>query len=104
MKHRTITLAIFLLLSAAAVFAYAGLTSEAAPAGSVAEPEPQRRARRRQPQRRRRPASNRPRVDYSKFSHRTAAHQRSCDSCHTNPTPNWTRARAGDAAFPDVTD
>ncbi len=103
MKHRTATLAIFFLFSAFAVFAHASLTSEAS-AGRAAEPEPQRRAQ----QRRRRPAratARRPRVDYSKFSHRTAAHQqRSCDSCHTSPTPNWTRARAGDAAFPDVTD
>jgi hypothetical protein len=103
MKHRTATLALFLVVSACAACAYASLTSEAAPAGN-AGPEPQGRARRRQPQRRRAPAPRRPRVDYSKFSHRTAAHQRSCDSCHTSPTDNWSRARAGAAAFPDVTD
>jgi hypothetical protein len=103
MKHRTATLAAFLLLSACAVFAYASLTSEAA-SRRVASPEPQRRARQRQQQRRRAPAARAPRVDYSKFTHRTAAHQRSCDSCHTSPTPNWSRARAGEAAFPDVTD
>ncbi len=104
MTHRTATLAVFLLLSACAVFASASLTSEAAGRGA-AEPEPQRRAR--QQQRRRRPArtaARAPRVDYSKFTHRTAAHQRSCDSCHTSPTSNWSRARTGEAAYPDVTD
>ena len=96
MKHRTATLALLLVLSACAACAYAGLASEAA------TPEPQRRARPRQ--RRRPPAQRTPRVDYSKFSHRTAAHQRSCDSCHTSPTDNWSQARKGEAAFPDVTD
>jgi hypothetical protein len=100
MKQRKVTLALLLLLSASAVFVYTSLTSTA----EGRNIEPQRRA----PQRRRgaaRPAQrNRPRVDYSRFSHRTAAHKQSCNSCHTNPTPNWSRARAGDAAFPDVTD
>ena len=105
MKHRTATYAIILLLSVTALFVHAGLTSTAAGLGTTAraEPEPQRRA---QQQRRRRPAraARRPRVDYSRFSHRTAAHTQSCDSCHTNPTSNWSRVRANDAAFPDVTD
>lgn len=104
MKHRTATLAIFLLFSAFAVFAHASLTSEAS-AGRAAEPEPQRRARQQRRRRPARPAARRPRVDYSKFSHRTAAHQqRACDSCHTSPTANWSRARKPAAAFPDVTD
>ncbi|MCA1635194.1 MAG: hypothetical protein LC802_16250 [Acidobacteria bacterium] len=102
MKHRTPTLAFILLLSALALFVHAGLTSTAAGRNTIG-PEPQRR---RVQQRRRRPppAARRPRVDYSSFSHRTPAHIQACDSCHTNPTPNWSRVRAGDAAFPDVTD
>lgn len=94
MKRRTTQLATLLLLTAAAAFLHFQQISSAAP-------EPQRR---RAPSRqRRRPAA--PRVDYSRFSHRTAEHRReSCDSCHKAPTANWSRARAKDAAFPDVTD
>ncbi|HEV2861093.1 MAG TPA: cytochrome c3 family protein [Pyrinomonadaceae bacterium] len=94
MKRRTNQLATLLLLTAAAAFLHFHQTSSAAP-------EPQRR---RPPsrQRRRTPA---PRVDYSRFWHRTAEHRRdSCASCHAAPTANWTRARSKDAAFPDVTD
>jgi len=43
-------------------------------------------------------------VDYSKFSHNTAQHKLACDSCHKFPSANWKSVRAGDAAFPDVTD
>ena len=55
------------------------------------------------PQRRAKPAAP-PRVDYTRFSHRTAAHQRACDSCHKFPSANWKEVRKGDAAFPDVTE
>lgn len=41
---------------------------------------------------------------YSKFSHNTAQHKKTCDSCHKFPTANWNKLRTGDAAFPDVTD
>ncbi|MGB9179261.1 MAG: cytochrome c3 family protein [Pyrinomonadaceae bacterium] len=40
-------------------------------------------------------------IDYSKFSHRSAAHkEQACSACHKTPTENW--RKAGD--FPDVAD
>ncbi|HEX8722410.1 MAG TPA: hypothetical protein VF736_17475, partial [Pyrinomonadaceae bacterium] len=58
---------------------------------------------RRQRAQRRAPA--RPRVDYARFTHQTAAHRKdSCSSCHKSPSDNWRQARARDAAFPDITD
>ena len=47
-----------------------------------------------------------PRIDYSKFSHRThvQAQKLNCDSCHKFPSKNWKEVRKGDDAFPDVTD
>ncbi|MCA1593990.1 MAG: hypothetical protein LC754_15325 [Acidobacteria bacterium] len=45
-----------------------------------------------------------PRPDYSTFSHRTPQHRQACSSCHIAPTPNWTRVREREEAFPDVTD
>jgi hypothetical protein len=99
MTHRTLTLAILLLL-ASAVFVCPRLCAPTASA--KAEPLQQRRAR----ARRRTPTQrSQPRADYTKFSHRTSQHQQeSCDSCHTIPTRNWTQARDREAAFPDVTD
>src|SRR5688500_13398615 len=100
MRQRKLTLVISLLAAAAAFACWARL---AAPSASAAALEPQRRGRATQ---RRRPANTRrPRVDYTKFSHSTAAHRRgSCSSCHQTPTGNWQQARTADAAFPDVTD
>ena len=51
-------------------------------------------------------AQKKPRVDYSRFSHRTHVTQEklSCDSCHKFPTKNWKEVRQGDTAFPDVAD
>jgi hypothetical protein len=67
------------------------------------EAGPQRRAR--QPRRRApAPAQRPPRVAYTEFSHNNPAHQGSCDSCHKFPSANWKAARAGDEAFPDITD
>ena len=45
-----------------------------------------------------------PRFDYSRFSHQNHVTQQklACDSCHKFPTQNWKEARKGDAAFPDV--
>jgi hypothetical protein len=60
--------------------------------------EPQRRAR----QTPRRSAAAR--ADYTNFSHATAQHRKSCDSCHKFPSQNWQQARAKDAAFPDITE
>lgn len=51
----------------------------------------------------RRAGRARQRTDYTKFSHRTEAHLKDCNSCHKIPTKNWSRARAEDP-FPDVTD
>ena len=100
MKHRKLTLATLLLLASAA-FICAHFISSASVANAAAAVQRQRRA----PSRQRQPAQPRPpAVDYTKFSHRTAQHQKACDSCHTSPTDNWTQARARDAAFPDVTD
>jgi hypothetical protein len=97
MKHRKLLLALLTFAAAAAFF-----WSRPAPA-SAAEAAPQ--SRRRTQQRRPRARAARPRVDYSKFSHSTAAHRKdSCASCHQTPSDNWTKVRARDAAFPDITD
>ena len=50
--------------------------------------------------------AQKPRVDYTNFSHRTHVDKQKlkCDSCHKNPTKNWKDVRKGDAAFPDVAD
>jgi hypothetical protein len=78
--------------------------ASASATGRRAEPEPQRRARQTRGRRTQQRAA-RPRVDYSNFSHSTAAHRaRSCQSCHTIPTPNWSRVRDQEQAYPDVTD
>src|SRR5207253_10222054 len=47
-----------------------------------------------------------PRVDYSRFSHRThvITQKLECSSCHKIPSKNWNSVRKGDAAFADVTD
>jgi hypothetical protein len=91
MKRRTLTLAL-LLTAALACVASAWASSSAA--------EPQRR-RRGTTQRR----AQRPRVDYTKFTHASAAHsKKSCDSCHKSPSDNWAQVRDAAAAFPDITD
>lgn len=56
------------------------------------------------PQRRRPATANKPRVDYSRFSHLTAQHRAACASCHTFPSKNWKTVRKGDDAFADVTE
>lgn len=98
MRKRTQTLAGLLAVAVAALFACAWLATSSA---SAAEPQ-QRRPRQ---TRRRAPArAQRPRIDYTKFSHVTAQHQKACDSCHKNPSENWAQVRASDSAFPDITD
>ena len=47
---------------------------------------------------------NKPRIDYSHFSHLTEQHRAACSSCHTFPSKNWKQVRKGDDAFPDVTE
>ena len=73
---------------------------------SQVEAAPQRRSQ----TRRRTPSqaaqTKKPRIDYSKFSHRTHVEQQKlgCDSCHKFPSKNWKTVRKGDEAFADVTD
>src|SRR6185503_12409667 len=64
--------------------------------------ESQRSTSRRPSQRPRAP--QRPKINYSQFSHTTHVEKQklACDSCHKFPTKNWKELRAGDAAFPDV--
>src|SRR4051812_40914636 len=99
MRHRTLTLATLLALLAC-VFACAWLASRTASAAFEPLQRRTRQTRRRAPSR----TPTQPRIDYTKFSHATAQHQKSCDSCHKSPTENWSEARATDAAFPDITD
>lgn len=100
MKHRKLSLALLTFVAAAAFFW--PRPAPAAPAGAG----PTAQSRRVRTQRRRTPDARRgPRVDYSKFSHSTAAHRRdACASCHQSPSGNWAKVRARDSAFPDVTD
>ncbi|MDT5296410.1 MAG: Class cytochrome family [Acidobacteriota bacterium] len=98
MKHRTLTL-LLLLLATSVVIVCPRLTPSAAGAGATTEP--QRGGARRRPA----ASARRPRVDYSQFSHSTAAHRKdSCDSCHKSPSDNWAQVRDGGSAFPDITD
>ena len=53
---------------------------------------------------RRRPATSKPGIDYSRFSHFTEQHRVACASCHTFPSKNWKEVRKGDEAFADVTE
>jgi hypothetical protein len=95
MKQRTLTLALLLLAATAGVVC-ARVSSSAA-----AEPQRRRTTTQRRPPAR----TQRPRVDYTKFTHTTPAHRKdSCDSCHRSPSDNWAQVRDKDAAFPDITD
>ena len=65
-------------------------------------PKPQiRRIAQRTP---RRTASQKPRIDYSRFLHSTHVEKLKlvCDSCHKFPTKNWKEVRKADVAFADV--
>jgi hypothetical protein len=93
MKRRTLTLALVLLATIAGVVC--------ARVSSSAAGEPQRR----RSTTRRRPPAQRPRDNYTNFTHTTAAHHKdSCDSCHKSPSDNWAQARDASSAFPDITD
>lgn len=90
MKRRTLTLALLLTAAIAGVV----LVSS-----SAAGPQQRRGTTRR------RVPAQRPRVDYSRFTHSTPAHRKdSCASCHKSPSDNWAQVRERDAAFPDITD
>lgn len=98
MNRRPATLALIIIL-ASVVFNCPRLSAVAtrlrAPAKQRAGIKPRRSSRTR---------LQKPRADYSKFSHRTPLHQQACSSCHTAPTPNWKSVRERGLAFPDVTD
>lgn len=65
---------------------------------------PQVRSQVRRPQRS--ATQNKPRLDYTNFSHQThsVTQKLACNSCHKVPSKNWKELRMGDSAFPDVTD
>ena len=71
---------------------------------SIAVVRPQRTTKRRLPRRSQTP--KKPRINYSRFSHRTHSQDQklTCNSCHKFPSKNWKEVRKGDEAFPDVTD
>lgn len=95
MKQRTLTLALVLLATAA------GVVCVRVSSSAAAEPQRRRSTTRRRPPTR----AQRPRVDYTKFTHTTPAHRKdACDSCHKSPSDNWARVRDSEAAFPDITD
>jgi hypothetical protein len=94
MKRRILTLALLLPV------ALAGVVCVRVSSTAAAEPQRRRTTQRRAPAR-----PQRPRVDYTKFSHSTPAHHKdSCASCHKNPSDNWAQVRDASAAFPDITD
>jgi hypothetical protein len=89
--------------AASLLFLTPQLMSSAARTGT--DPQSQRRSQSRRPRQKVAPPKK-PRVDYSHFSHRTHVETQKleCSSCHQVPSKNWKEVRAGDAAFPDVTD
>jgi hypothetical protein len=90
------------LLAVFLVFACSRMMATAT--GFEPRPEPQKRGPTRRPTRK--PTAQKPRVNYSSFSHRTHVEKQklACDSCHKFPTKNWKEVRKGDAAIPDVAD
>lgn len=109
-NSRTRTRAVVLLLFiAVALLGFASPHLIATKASPAFEPLQQQNSQPKRPQRgrRRKPisaAQQQPRINYSNFSHQSAAHQKPCDSCHKFPSANWKEVRKGDAAFPDVTE
>jgi hypothetical protein len=99
-RYRIAVLGLFVLL-AGSVGLSRHLPASAAAVGATSQT--------RKPSPARRPAQTRrgglkPKVDYTRFSHRSTAHQLACDSCHKFPSKDWKEARPADAAFPDVTE
>lgn len=93
MKRRNLTLALLLTAFVAGVVCVRV-------SSSAAEPQRRRSTQRRPPAR-----TQRPRVDYSKFTHTSPSHRKgSCDSCHKSPSDNWAQVRDASTAFPDITD
>ncbi len=103
MRHRASgLLTIFLVASLVVIVAQ----RDSLGAGLRAAEGPQRGPQTRPRTPPRKTPAQKPRVDYSKFSHRTHVEQEklACDSCHKFPSKNWKEVRKGDDAFPDVTD
>jgi hypothetical protein len=100
-KPRVIRLVAFLVVGFAG-FLTPHLISNAVVQCGAAGLQPEVQGRR--PQRTAKPTGQKPRINYSRFSHSTHVTQQelSCDSCHKFPTKNWKEVRKGDAAFPDV--
>jgi hypothetical protein len=90
------------LLAVFLVFACSRLIATAS--GPGPRPEPQKPVVPRRPTKA--PAAQKPRINYSSFSHRTHVEKQklACDSCHKFPTKNWKEVRKGDTAFQDVAD
>ena len=95
-------LTIFLVALLVVVFAHRDSIGSV----SKAKAGPQRRSQTRRRTPSRKTQTQKPRIDYSRFSHRTHVAQQklACDSCHKFPSKNWKEVRKGDEAFPDVTD
>ena len=57
-------------------------------------------------QRRKPTRSQKPKIDYSKFSHQSHVVQQKmeCGVCHTFPSKNWKEVRKADEAFADITE
>jgi cytochrome c7-like protein len=103
MRQRALgLLTIFFLASL--VIAFARRDSMGSVSKAEAGLQPRSQTRPRKPSRK--TEMQKPRVDYSKFSHRTHVEQQklACDSCHKFPSKNWKEVRKGDEAFADVTD
>ena len=68
--------------------------------------EPQRGVRRPGQKTTKPRSTEKPGIDYSRFSHIThvTTQELSCDSCHKFPTKNWKDVRKSEVAFPDVTE
>jgi hypothetical protein len=84
-----------------------GLRMSTATVGAAGSFEPQKAAAKRGTRKpARRSSTQKPRVDYTKFSHQThfVTQKLACNSCHKVPSKNWKEVRKGDAAFADVTD
>lgn len=103
MRHRALgLLTIFLVAFLVVIVAQ----RDSVGSGLRAAEGPKRRSQTRPRTPPRKTPAQKPRVDYSKFSHRTHVEQEklACDSCHKFPSKNWKEVRKGDDAFPDVTD
>ena len=103
-KHFIKTLGLVLVVLAVYSFGAASNSSCAVLMGATESRQRVQRPRQRRPARP--SAAKEQKVDYTRFSHQLHVVQQklTCDSCHTFPSKNWKEVRAGDNAFPDVTE